>query len=144
MSKDIQNFGAQLVDPARLKSGHWCHRAEKTIGEGDISASYSGDRIGMAQPVRKPFAWQGSLWVCVGVRSCGDDVSAEAYRLTHPQAFKGEPVTYADKVRNGDSSRADPRGFYHGMRVRRGREDFVLAGPPVTFDPGQSEQMSLF
>lgn len=144
MSKDSQNFDIQLVDPARLESGHWCHRAEKTIGQGDISASYSGDRIGMAQPVRKPFAWQGILWVCVGMGHCGGSETAEAYRLIHPQLFQGEPVTYADKVRNGDSARTDPHGFYHGMRVRHGREDFVLAGPPVTFAPGQVEQMSLF
>lgn len=144
MSKDSQNFDIQRVDPARLESGHWCHRAEKTIGQGDISASYSGDRIGMGQPLRKPFAWQGSLWVCVGMGYRSGSESAEAYRLIHPQAFKGEAVTYADKVRNGDSSRADPRGFYHGMSVRHGGEDFVLAGPLVTFAPGQSEQLSLF
>ena len=43
------------IDPARLASGEWCHRAQKTLGQGDIYASYSADRIGMGQPVRKPF-----------------------------------------------------------------------------------------
>jgi len=50
-----------MIDPARLASGQWCHRANKTIGQGDISKSYSADRIGMGQPVRKPFEWQGGL-----------------------------------------------------------------------------------
>jgi hypothetical protein len=43
------------IDPKRLQAGTWCHRANKTIGQGDISASYSADRIGMGQPVRKAF-----------------------------------------------------------------------------------------
>ena len=42
----------QLVDPERFAPGTWCHRTEKTIGEGDIAASYSADRIGMGQSVR--------------------------------------------------------------------------------------------
>ncbi len=44
-----------IVDPSRLASGQWCHKAEKQIGEGDIRASYSADRIGMSQPVRRPW-----------------------------------------------------------------------------------------
>lgn len=133
-----------LIDPARLATGRWCHRAQKTIGQGDISKSYSADRIGMGQKVRKPFDWQGGLWVCVGKRYNSGEVSAEAYRLVHPQMFDGEPMTYAERVRDGDAARADANGFYHGMRVRHAGAEFVLCGPPVTFAPGQSEQLSLF
>ena len=43
------------VDPARFRWGTWCHRTDKMIAEGDIAASYSADRIGMGQPVSKPF-----------------------------------------------------------------------------------------
>jgi hypothetical protein len=79
------------VDPARLRSGTWCHRTEKIIGEGDIAASYSAERIGMGQPIRRPFEWKGSLWVCVALSSGGTALPcAEAYRLTHPQAFTGQ------------------------------------------------------
>lgn len=132
------------VDPARLASGEWCHRAEKTLGQGDINASYSADRIGMGQPVRKPFAWRGSLWVCVSVSGRRGDLSAEAYRLTHPAAFDGQPMTYAQKTLDGDAARADRNGFYHGMSVKHGGATHVLSGPPVTFVPGQTEQLSLF
>ncbi len=144
MRNDIEKFDVEPVDPARLESGHWCHRAQKTVGQGDISASYSADRIGMGQPVRKPFSWKGATWVCVSERSCGDRVSAEAYRLIHPQLFDGQPFTYGERARNGDEARHDPRGFYHGMSVRHAGADFVLSGPPVSFVPGQSEQLSLF
>lgn len=142
MSEPVTETSA--VDPARLASGQWCHRAEKMIGVGDIYGSYSGDRIGMGQPVRKPFTWRGSLHVCVGMRHRGDTTSAEAYRLVHPQMFSGEPTTYAEKLTDGDAARADPNGFYHGMTVRHAGAAFVLCGPPLTFVPGQSEQLALF
>ena len=134
----------QPVDPARLRSGKWCHRAEKTIGQGDISASYSGDRIGMGKPLRKPFSWKGGLWVCVGGSYRGNEIVAKAYRLTHPQLFEGNPVTYAEKTADGDAARDDPNGFYHGMKVTCAGVDYVLAGPPISFVPGQCEQLDLF
>jgi hypothetical protein len=133
------------IDPARLASGEWCHRTDRTIGQGDINASYSADRIGMGQPIRRPFAWRGGLWVYVGGSSRGKaTISAEAYRLTHPSVFDGELTTYREKTMDGDAARGDPKGFYHGMSVKHGGADFVLCGPPVTFIPGQTEQLSLF
>ncbi len=132
------------LDPTRLASGAWCHRSNKTVGEGDISASYSADRIGMGQPVRKPFCWRGDRWLCVGTRYQGEEVEAEAYRLVPEAAFEGSSTTYAEKTRNGDAARADPNGFYHGMAVRHGGNAYVLTGPPVTFVPGQTEQLNLF
>jgi len=135
----------RAVDPARLASGRWCHRAEKTLGKGDIAGSYSADRIGMGQPVRKPFSFEGALWTCVGTGPYGDGLLyAEAYRLVHQVAFKDTPVSYAERVANGDYARADPNGFYHGMRVRHAGQDFVLCGPPVIFVPGETQQLVLF
>jgi hypothetical protein len=128
------------VDAARLRWGTWCHRVEKILGEGDIAASYSADRIGLGEPLRKPFEWKGSLWVCVG-RS---DQKAEAYRITHPQAFNGEPLSYRAKVADGDAARSDPSGFYHGMAVRHGGKTHVLCGPPAVFVAGETRQMDLF
>jgi hypothetical protein len=58
------------VDPSRLASGSWCHRAPKTLGENDISASYNADRIAYGQPLRKPFQWRGASWVSVGNGYC--------------------------------------------------------------------------
>lgn len=114
------------------------------IGEGDISASYSADRIGMGKPVRKPFSWSGGLWVCVGTSGRAGEVSAEAYRLVHPQVFEDRPATYAERTRNGDVARTDPDGFYHGMSVKHAGADMVLYGPPVRFVQGKQQQLDLF
>lgn len=141
MTDEIETFA---VDPTRLGSGAWCHRSQKTIGQGDIAASYSAERIGMNQPVRKPFNWKGSLWVCVSMTFLSGSRSAEAYRLTRKELFNGTPVTYADKTADADAARADPNGFYHGMTVRHGGQTFVLCGPPATLVPGASEQLDLF
>jgi len=145
MSSARGNCSERAVDPARLASGRWCHRAEKTLGKGDIAGSYSADRIGMGQPVRKPFSFEGALWTCVGTGPYGEGWRcAEAYRLVHPMTFKGTPVTYREKTADGDAARAAPDGFYHGMRVRHAGQDFVLCGPPVIFVPGETEQLALF
>lgn len=148
MSDRTENSPAEAggveIDPARLAPGQWCHRLDKWVGRGDISASYSADRIGMGQPIKKPFAWRGGLWVCVGTFGRRGHLSAEAYRLIHPDAFNGVPVTYREKTQNSDAARADVNGFYHGMTVSHAGQRFVLTGPPVTFIPGQAAQLSLF
>jgi hypothetical protein len=128
------------VDPARMRWGAWCHERQKEIGKGDIAASYSADRIGEGQPIRKPFDWKGSLWICVGM----SNERVEAYRLMHPQAFSGVPTTYRAKTVDGDAARGDPNGFYHGMAVKHGGKDFVLCGPAVTLVAGEPPQMDLF
>jgi hypothetical protein len=132
------------IDPARLAHGQWCHRREKTIGQGDIDASYSAERIGMGQPIRKPFEWQGSLWVCVGTSGMNGKSTAEAYRLIHPQTFDEEPTTYREKLKDPDAARADPSGFYHGMAVQCAGKTLVLCGPPALFIPGETAQLDLF
>lgn len=65
------------VDPCRLVPGSWSHELKRQVGEGDIHASYSADRIGMGQPLRTPFSHGGYRWVCVGF---GPGPVAEAYR----------------------------------------------------------------
>ena len=131
------------VPPSRLATGTWSHELDRQTGEGDIHASYSADRIGMGQPIRRPFMYEGLRWVCVSFRPGPE---AEAYRLVHPAAFSGAPISYTEKVsRNqGDDARADPMGFYHGMTARSGGEDLVLCGPPVRFVQGHEPQYSLF
>jgi hypothetical protein len=61
-----------------------------------------------------------------------------------PQVFEGIPCTYQDKTRDGDSARADPNGFYHGMTVLHAGQTFVLCGPAARFEPGQTAQLCLF
>ncbi|MGB3627282.1 MAG: hypothetical protein WA989_15725 [Henriciella sp.] len=132
------------VDPARLAAGTWCHKRDRMIGEGDIAASYSADRIGLGKPVRTPFRWCGGSYICVGMQFCGGTQSARAYRLCDLRVFDGEPVTYRERCANGDAARADSMGFYHGMRVRHGGRYYVLCGPEASFVPGKTEQLALF
>jgi hypothetical protein len=131
---------SHMVEPSRLAFGVWCHASEKQIGEGDIRASYSADRIGMGQPIRKPFRYVGELWVCVGTCPSG----AEAYWLVHPSHYGGAVRTYHDRCRDGDRARGDQAGFYDGIVVRHAGRKLVMVGPPVTFVAGEEAQLSLF
>lgn len=138
------------VDPARLTHGTYCHDSEQEIGEGDIVGSYSADRICENDSIRRPFAWKGGLWVCISIRGRDGIMTVEAYRLSPPALFAGEPTSYRRKVSidDGDFARNDPQGFYHGMTVKHGGETMVLTGPPAIFvaDEAQraAEQLGLF
>ena len=131
---------SHTVEPSRLAFGARCNASEKQIGEGDIRASYSADRIGMGQPIRKPFRYTGDLWVCVGTCPSG----AEAYRLLHPSLYGGTARSYHDRCRDGDRARSDQAGFYDGIIVRHAGRELVMAGPPATFVAGEEAQLSLF
>lgn len=110
------------------------------IGEGDIAASYSADRIGSEEPVRKPFRYEGQQWVSTG--SVGN--SSHAYRLAHQAYFEGTTYTYAERVRDGRGGRRDPSGFYHGMLITHRGETMVLCGPETLFVEGVEQQGDLF
>jgi hypothetical protein len=128
------------VEPSRLAFCAWCHASERQTGEGDIRASYSADRIGMGQPIRKPFRYAGDLWVCVGTGPPG----AEAYRLVHPSVYGGIARGYHDRCRDGDRARGDQAGFYDGIIVHHAGREFVMVGSPTTFVAGEEAQLSLF
>ncbi len=129
------------VDPSRLASGTWCHTRDRSIGEGDIAASYSADKIGLEGKVRKPFVWQNSLWVCTGTHYQGDGKSAEAYQLMPERFFEGELTTYSEVAMLPYEQRIKPEGFYHGMRVRHGKQGCVLVGPKALFLPKKDSEM---
>ncbi len=131
---------SHTVEPSRLAFGAWCQTSEKQIGEGDIRASYSADRIGMGQPIRKPFRYCGELWVCIGTSPSG----AEAYRLVHPSVYRGTARSYHDRCRDGDRARGDPAGFYDGIIVRHAGQELVMVGPSVLFVAGEKAQLSMF
>lgn len=116
------------VDPARLASGRYNHDAEVYEGEGDIYRSYSADCISSDQPIRAPFRYAGEMWVTVGLEGRGEVNQANAYRLLPLSLFRRRPTTYAQKIQhdNGESARNDPRGFFDGMRVKRGGEVYVM------------------
>lgn len=126
-----------VVAPSRLE------RAESESGSasGDIYSSYSGDTIAAGSRVRKPFQWQGELWITVSLCSADGACTAEAYRLVPKATFDDTPTTYKGKTREPDGAEAarhDPMGFYHGMTVAQGGETYVLSGPPSTFAAGTS------
>lgn len=131
---------SHTVESSRLAFGGWCHASEKQIGEGDIRASYSADRIGMGQPIRKPFRYAGELWICIGTGPAG----AEAYRLVHPSLYAGAALSYHDRCSDGDRARGDQAGFYDGIIVFHAGRELVMAGPPVTFVAVEEAQLSLF
>lgn len=132
------------IDPSRLAFGRWESAEQRQSGEGDIIGSYSGDRIGMGQPIRRPFLFRNRLWVCTGITTKSGKVFAESYRLVDPQGFEGGPTTYPEKTRDAEAARQDPMGFYHGMAVRSGGRPLVLQGPPVVFARGRETQADLF
>jgi hypothetical protein len=121
----------------------------QSVGEGGIWASYSADRIASGQSVRKPFEWQRSLWVCTAGHHPGMDSGnppeATAYRLIPERLFTGQTTTYeAETARQelGQIALEDPMGAYHGMLTKRGRETFVLCGPPARFVADKCAQSS--
>ena len=131
---------SHTVEPSRLAFGVWCHDTDKHLGEGDIRASYSADRIGVGQPIRKPFRYGGELWVCVGAGPAG----AEAYRLVHPSLYGGIARSYHARCSDGERARSDQAGFYDGITVRHAGRELVMAGPPVMFVAGEEAQLTLF
>jgi hypothetical protein len=132
------------VDAARLAPGDWFHGGDEAMGEGDISASYSADRIAMGHSIRKPFRWQGSDWTCVSKSGRDGVQSAQAYRLIHVTQFPGTPTSYGEKTRDSDAARADPGGFYHGMTITHAAQQLVLCGPAAIFLAGRRQQLDLF
>jgi len=132
------------VDPSRLSHGRWDHASQATIGEGDIAASYSADRIGMGRPIRRPFHWRNDLYVCVGIMTLDGTRQLEAYRIESLMAFPWPAFSYAEKTHDAEAARDDPLGFYHGVIVTVRGSEMVLCGPPVRFMPGVERQAELF
>ena len=133
-----------LVSPSRLAWGEYEGETEK--GEGDISASYSADRICEGKPIRKPFQWQGNLWVCISSSGRGLTITREhefhAYRLILRRLFPGEAISYESRcaaVDSGATAREHPMGLYHGILVKHGKDQFVLCGPETTFIVDESQ-----
>jgi hypothetical protein len=100
-----------------------------------VEASYSGDSIAKKTPkVKKPFTYNGSLWIY----TVGDGSEYRCYALMPWAGYTGEIRTYTvpegrEHEEYYQSLRHDPNGFYNGMIVKWGKEDYVLVGPEVIF-----------
>ena len=151
-SRSADHRTIHRVPASRLAWGVYDSEKDRTVGEGDIHASYSADKIAMESRVRNPFRFSDALWVNTGMSGYGGNWQAEAYRLVARELFSGSPTSYHEKP-DAEAARNDPNGFYHGMLVVCGRRSFVLCGPPVLFTaeperPGdeaaEAAQLSLF
>lgn len=129
------------LDPDRFEPGTFCSRKERTVGEGDISASYSADTIALEGRVRNPFRWSGADWVSIGSEMGSRQ---QVYKLMDPSLYPRRVMTYQEKVRDADAARKDPFGFYDGMRVKHRNQELVLCGPQLVVRPGQPSQGQLF
>ena len=113
---------------------------EKSLLDGKIGDSYSADLIAMAEghksKVRKPFNFKGQLWVSTGDMGTGREgvKEAECYRIVPRSAYTGATKVYWPAEEGQyEEWRNDPNGFYHGMLVWRGKEQWVLVGPETLF-----------
>lgn len=95
-----------------------------------LYASYSADLIPQGK-IRKPVVLDADTapYICVS----GGDGNCEVYEVYPPVEFDDTATTYKVRVEYGDESRADPKGFYHGVKVEYGNKDYVLCGPPVIY-----------
>ena len=131
------------VPPSRLAMGEWCHQSNASIGEGDIYGSYSADKIALEGSIRKPFRLKGWLYTATSVAGAADNLIATAYRLVPPPHVDLQPKTYADLRLNTNRD----SGFYHGLSVQYGGQQYILIGPPVEIcksDEPEPVQASLF
>jgi ParB/RepB/Spo0J family partition protein len=100
-----------------------------------VEPSYSGATISeKGSIVKKPFTYEGKQYIATG----GCSGVEECYQLMLKDDFKGETRTYSvpqgrDYEEYYESLRNDPNGFYHGMLVKRGKNDCVLVGPEISF-----------
>lgn len=110
---------------------------------GDIDHSYSADTIDQGH-VRKPFLFNGQLYVATSGIYGPSINEAKAYRLMPESFFDGPTTTTTEKVGHdrGESARKDPKGFYHAVRVRSKGKAFVLNGPPLRFVAQIREQQA--
>lgn len=137
------------VPASRLSWGEFDHANQRESGVGDINASYSADKIPEGK-IRRPFKFEGSLWITVSLSGLHGLDEASAYRIVQEKSFPRPTTTYAIKTRQGDECRADSNGFYDAMAIACGSERYVLAGPPVRFvaerepSPPEPSQLSLF
>ena len=131
------------VPPSRLAMGEWCHQSNTSIGEGDIYGAYSADKIALEGKIRKPFRLKGWLYTATSVAGSVDFMMATAYRLMPPAHVDLQLRTYADLRLNTNRE----NGFYHGLSVEHGGEQYILVGPPVEIcksDEPELVQASLF
>lgn len=117
--------------------------AARLDDDGDITLSYSAGKICSLQPIAPPIRFEAADWIVTA--SLSRDLKwrwAEAYRIVHPSLFDGPTAGYNEHDCQGPQR--EEFGGYHGMRVKRGKEDAVMVGPPIKFVRGVRARRDLF
>ncbi len=91
----------------------------------EVEDSYSADVICYGKSVRKPFIYMEVTYLSIG--------GGECYQLVERSKFEGKALPYAEHNKANDPDAGNPEGNYHGMLVKKGKEEYVLVGPPVVF-----------
>lgn len=115
---------------------------ERLAHDGDISSSHSAELLGgKLSKIRKPFEYEGDLYVVTGSThfpKAGSD-SYEAMRLVPLADYKDQTwesfsakATQQNRALAPDEWRATG---YEGVIVKHSKKEYVLAGPAVTFKP---------
>jgi hypothetical protein len=140
MSLYVEGKPLELVAASRMSWEAYDHVRQREGRRGDIDKAYSADIIAMQGRV-KTFTHQGQLWTRVCGQYFNGEQTAGCYRLVLLKHYKGVSCTYSERCHNAEDAEAarnDPEGFYNSMRVKSGKDEFVMVGPEVFFKPDPS------
>lgn len=87
-----------------------------------VGASYSGGSIGERAKIRRPFEWNGKLYVCCGGASGPGEKVWDAERVIPVDAWPGRPLTTTE-VR--ERKKYGPC-YHFGVKVSYGATDYVI------------------
>lgn len=95
--------------------------------------SYSAMEI-MQNKIKRPFEFEGELYICIGSISSGVDGYSQvsAVRVVPADGHEGKPITYQKAFRNAPGW--EGLGYY-GIKVSHKGDDYVMAYPKVVFVP---------
>lgn len=112
-----------LVAASRMVWEPYDHARNRDGKRGDINAAYSADKIAMSGSC-KCFTHERQLYTVVSMGGRGNVDQACAYKLVPLNLYQDVSHTYNEM-----------RGqfTYNSMRVKCGKETFVMVGPAVTF-----------
>ena len=107
-----------------------------------IAATNSCGIIGDKGTIKKPFDFEGKKYVAMSSTSSAltGYTDAAAYQVIPESEFKGKTYFYGEKKPKDDEERAT---FYHGMKVKQGKENYVLSAPKIKFAVKQTPSESL-
>ena len=95
------------------------------ITEDILSRSYSAVTVSTTGTIRSPFRMDSAAWVCMGMTFSPERVTANIWKVLPCDEYHGDTMTYQERI----ATPVRGRGFYEGMKVKRGKEWYVLSCP---------------